>query len=337
MKKKQNILVTGGAGYIGSVLVPRLVKNGHNVTVLDNFWFWNSWQQYRDKLKLSGDNYTIIDGDITNISHVVGAMYHIDTVIHLACISNDETSDLSYDFTHNNSYIGTMNVIEAARANKVKLFIQPSSCSIYGATGTKKVTEMLKPNPLTQYAKIKLEIEHYLMYLYQLYNFPCVILRQATVCGYSPRQRLDLIINIFAHHAATKKEIQIWGGAQLRPSIHILDVVRAYEYLLTRQDLVGNTYNLGNENYSVSEWANITKKIIDKEDNQNIEITKYNIKDERSYSLHCDKIKEDLYFACHYSTKTAIMEVYNAIKTEKIKIDDYCHNMKIMQKIVEEF
>lgn len=324
------VLITGGAGYVGSLLVTALLNDGYKVRVFDTFWFWESVDSFLEETGLKGNkNLEVIEGDIRNRPKVAAAMWNIDYVINLACISNDPCSDLYYDFTHSVSYEGVMNVIEHALLARVKNFIHASSNSVYGLKEEEKVTEDLVPEPLTQYSKLKLEIEHYLLHLNKGRSFPCTILRPSTICGYSPRQRLDLTLNMFVDQAINNGEITIFGGDQCRPTLHIKDMVRIYQRVLTDNTINGQVYNCGEENGSVSFFASLVKECLPE-----TKITTIDNPDHRSYRTCSEKLEKDLDFKYMYNSRDAIVEMIDAFKTGKLEDKKYYKNISIMKELL---
>jgi len=333
MEKK--VLITGGAGYVGSSLVPYLLKKGYVINVLDTFWFWDSVDEYRKRLGIQNNkNLICIKGDLRNKEDVEKSLKDCDSVIHLACVSNDPSSDLNAQYTHSVNYDGSINLIDLSKNNNIKRFIYASSSSVYGIKDEPNVTEDLLLEPLTQYSKLKVEIEHYLMY--KLSNdFKGVIVRPSTVCGYSPRQRLDVVVNILTNYAVNKGEIKVFGGDQLRPNIHIKDMVRLYELLLEFpiDKLHKKTYNAGYENLKVIEIAKLVKEVIG-----DVDIETVPTNDHRSYHVCSEKIKQELGFVNKYSVKDAIVDLKNAFKRGLILDfgDDKYYNVKRMNKIMKD-
>ncbi len=326
MKK---VLVTGGAGYIGSVLVPLLLDYGYETEVLDTFWFWDSSSQYKNavedqlKNKSSINNLKITTGDIRNIKELDSSLDHI---ISLACISNDPSSDLDPDFTHDVSYNGVCNLMDIAEKSckKLKNFIYGSSNSVYGIKEEEKVTEDLTTEPLTQYSKLKLETEKYL----STKNLPHVIVRPSTICGYSPRQRLDLMINIFVDQAVNNNEITLHGGDQYRPTLHIKDMCRIYLELVRKETSNGEIYNAGYEYKTALDFAeDISKKT-------NAKITKVETRDQRSYRTCSEKLENDLGFEYHYDSSDAIAELAEAFKDGMVD-RKYSVNIQVMKELLK--
>ncbi|MBU0756591.1 MAG: NAD-dependent epimerase/dehydratase family protein [Nanoarchaeota archaeon] len=330
---KKRVLVTGGAGYVGSVLVPSLLKKGHDITVLDTFWFWNSVEEYLETLNINKQNIRIVKGDLRNKDDIRKSLEDADSVIHLACISNDPSSDLDPKFTHSINYDGSMNLIDMSKELGVKRFIFASTSSVYGIKKEPNVNEELELEPLTQYSKLKVEIEHYLMYRLDD-DFRGCILRPSTVCGYSPRQRLDVVVNILTNFAINKGKIRVFGGEQLRPNINIHDMVRAYELLLEThiEKIDRKTYNVGYENLKVIDIANIVKSVVG-----DIPIDVVETDDLRSYHVCSEKIKKELGFENKYTVKDAIIELMDAFKNKKLTNleNSRFYNVKRMKELLE--
>ena len=331
----KQILVSGGAGYVGSVLVPKLVKKGYRVRVLDTFWFWDSKDDYLKNLNLDNNsNIELIKGDIRSINDCKKSVSGVDTVIQLACISNDPSSDLDSKFTHSINYDGNINIIDEAKRAGVKRFIYASSSSVYGIKEVPNVTEDMLLEPLTQYSKLKVEIEHYLLHVLDD-NFKGVIIRPSTVCGYSPRQRLDVVVNILTNFAVNKGKIKVFGGEQLRPNIHIEDMTDLYLQLVEENidKIHKKIYNAGWENLAVSEIANQVKEVIG-----NIEVEKVPTDDIRSYHVSSEKIKKEINFKPKKSVKDAILDLKKAFDIGKLKdIDNNkYYNVNLIKEIIGE-
>ncbi len=333
-EKSKNVLVTGGAGYVGSALVPKLLEKGYTIAVFDTFWFWSSPEEYVKALNVKNHpRLRIIKGDLRNKEDVRKSLRNVDSVIHLACISNDPSSELDAEFTHSVNYDGSINLIDLSKEMGVKRFIYASSSSVYGVKKEKNVTEDLELEPLTQYSLLKVKIERYLMSQFDD-SFKGVIIRPSTICGCSPRQRLDVVVNILTNLAVNKGNIIVYGGDQLRPNIHIKDMVRLYELLLEApiDKINKKIFNAGYENLKVLEIANLVKKVVGDVD---LEIQETN--DSRSYHVCSEKIKNDLGFEAKHTVKEAIIELKEAFRNGVIKDADNenYYNIKKMKKIIE--
>lgn len=243
MKK---IFITGGAGYVGAVLTPYLLSKGYKVTVLDLMIYGSNNIKKNLNLKL-------IKGDIRDTNLLKKIIPGNDVVVHLACISNDPSFELNPELGKSINLDAFTPLVEISKKSKVKRFIYASSSSVYGVKNHKNVQEAVKLEPLTDYSKYKAECEKILK-KYKSKNFTPIILRPATVCGYSPRQRLDLVVNILTNLAYHKKEITVLGGGQLRPNIHIFDMVRAYDFFIQipNYKVANKIFNVGFENQSVN-------------------------------------------------------------------------------------
>lgn len=327
------ILVSGGAGYVGSALVPKLLEMGHDVIVFDTFWYWKSPEEYLEKTGLQGNkNVKVLKGDLRNRDEVREAVRGADTVIQLASISNDPSSDLDENFTHSVNYDGNINIIDESKKAGVKRFIYASSASVYGIKEEPNVTEHMKLEPLTQYSKLKVKIEKYLLGQFDD-KFKGVIIRPSTICGYSPRQRLDVVVNILTNLAVNKGKIKVFGGEQLRPNIHIMDMVDIY--LLLCEIDIGKInkkiFNAGWENLKVAEIAKIVQKIV-----KNVDVEYAPTDDTRSYHVSSKKMTEELGFKPKYTVEDAIKELKKAFEEGKIKNpdDDRHHNVKLMKKLL---
>ena len=250
MKK---ILVLGGGGYVGCYLSDYLVEHGYEVSVLDLFIYGEDVFKNSNKIKKH-------KGDIRDKEFLKKIVPGNDIIIHLACISNDPSFELNPTLGKSINLDPFEPLVEISKLSKVKRFIYASSSSVYGIKKDKNVHEEMLLEPITDYSKFKAECEKILLN-HMDNNFEAVVVRPATVCGYSKRQRLDVIVNILSNIGYHKKEISIFGGDQLRPNIHIKDMVRAYKYLImaNKNDVNGEIFNAGWENKSVSDIANIVK------------------------------------------------------------------------------
>lgn len=307
----KHILVTGGAGYVGSRLVPQLLREGYHVRVLDWFLFHESVFDYltpHHPLEL-------VRGDIRDQDVVRQSLEGIDAVIHLAAISNDPSSELDPQLTREVNYEAVKTLAQLAREKGVKRFINPSSAAVYGIQKEANVTEDLPPAPLTFYAEQKARSEAYLLEM-NADNFTVVSVRPATLCGYAPRQRLDLIVNILTHHAIAKGEIIVYGGEQIRPNLHIQDMVDAYCMLLRADSgkIGGEIFNLGRQNHSVLDLAHITKEVLGTDAGIQIVPTL----DPRSYHISSQKIQQLLGFTPQYGVVDAVRDLQQAFQQNLI-------------------
>jgi len=323
---RQKLLIVGGAGYLGTRLV-KAFKSAYDIVVLDKFFFWERLSDFTDALDLQPtDNVELLDLDIRSVK--AWDIKDADIVINLACISNDLSSDLDREFTHSISYTGVMNIIDCCITNSVSQFVHLSSNSIYGSRGDTEVYEDIIPDPLTQYSKLKVEVEHYLEYLGKQYKFPFVTLRPSTLCGYSPRMRLDLVVNIFAHQAWKNKHLVVNGGGQYRPAIHLGDMARIIWMMVRERVATGEAYNCGEEQATVLEMAKVAQGLVE---GTTLEV-KEDAKDGRSYKTQSDKLINDFNFEYKFSYKEAMEEVINAFETKQLVEDKYMKNITVMKR-----
>ena len=326
-KKLANVLVTGGAGYVGSVLVPKLLAKGYQVKVLDLYLYGE------DVLDAVRDhpNLEQIKGDIRDRALLEKIIPGTDAIIHLACISNDPSFELNPQLGKSINYDAFLGLMEASKRSGVKRFIYASTSSVYGVKEEENVTEDLPLEPLTDYSKYKALCEEVLL-KEQSPDFTTVIIRSATACGYSPRLRLDLTVNILTNLAVNTGRITVFGGQQKRPNIHIEDVTDFYVQLLELPDemIAGKIFNVGYENYRVSEIAKMVRKVVGKEE---VEIVTSPTNDNRSYHISSEKVRRELGFEPKHSVEEAIRDLCSAFKDGKIPnpMDDIrYHNIKTM-------
>ncbi len=329
--ENRHILVTGGAGYVGAVLVPRLLEKGYEVTVLDTFWFWDSEEAFLKAIGVAGNKkLTVVSGDMREAETVKNALEGVDSVIHLACLSNDPSSELDKDYTHAVNHDGALQVVDLAKTAGVTRFIYASSSSVYGIKEEPNVTEDLELEPLTQYSELKVAVERHLLGARNA-KFKAVVVRPSTVCGYSPRQRLDVVVNILTNYALNKGRIKVFGGEQLRPNIHITDMVRVYELLLEAplEKIDGKVYNAGYENLKVKEIAALVREVIG-----DVDVEVVPTDDIRSYHVCSKRIEEDLGFKNEHTVREAIQDLKQAFEDGRIVDDERCYNIKVMQRVI---
>ena len=330
MKHKfKNILVTGGAGYIGAVLVPKLLDEGYDVKVIDLYIYGEDVLQ---SVK-NHPNLREIKGDIRDRSLLENEISGTDAVIHLACISNDPSYDLDPKLGKAINFDAFISLVDVAKKNKVKRFIYASSSSVYGVKNDNDVTEDLSLEPLTEYSKYKAKCEDTLLEEAED-NFIVSIIRPATVCGYSTRMRLDLTVNILTNHAVNLGKITVFGGEQTRPNIHIEDMTDLYVYLLElpNEKIHKKIYNVGYENYKVKKIARMVQSII----GDHIPITTVPTDDLRSYRVSSEKIREQLGFSPKHSIDDAIEDLKKAFGEGKLPFpmeDKRYYNIKTMEEI----
>ena len=312
MKELTNVLVTGGAGYVGSVLVPKLLAEGYHVKVLDLYLYGE------DVLDSVKDNPALeqIKGDIRDRVLLEKVIPGTDAVIHLACISNDPSFELDPRLSKSINYDAFISLVEISKHCRVKRFIYASTSSVYGVKEEENVTEDLPLEPLTDYSKYKGLCEGVLL-KEQSPDFNTVVIRPATVCGYSPRMRLDLIVNILTNQAFNTGHIKVTGGQQKRPNIHIEDMTDLYVQLLELPDrlIAGKIFNAGYENYPVSEIAGMVREVVGKRE---VEVVTIPTNDPRSYHISSEKIKRELGFEPKRTIEDGVRDLCDAFKAGKI-------------------
>lgn len=329
----KNILITGGAGYVGTMLVDRLVSENKNVIVYDTFW-------YGDEENLFGSNLNkikIYKADIRNTNDFKKAILEnkVECVIHLACVSNDPSYELNPELGKSINYDCFENLVKISKDNGVQRFIYASSSSVYGVKEEDQVTENLSLEPLTDYSKYKALCEEILI-KYIDKNFIGTIVRPATVCGYSKRLRLDLSVNILTTHAYFKNNITIFGGEQYRPNLNILDMIEFYVQALKYDPnlINGEIFNVGYENLKIKEIASLVKKIVKKD--FVTETTPSN--DNRSYRITSKKIAEKLGFTAKHTVEDAIKSLYQNFENKTVANpfeNDLFYNVQVMKRIYE--
>jgi len=329
----KNVLVTGGAGYVGSVLIPKLLKKGYNVTVLDLYIYG---ENVLDAVK-GNPNLKQVKGDIRDKALLERELKGIDAVIHLACISNDPSYELDPELGKSINYDAFISLVDISKKLGIKRFIYASSSSVYGIKEEDNVTEDLKLEPLTDYSKYKALCEDYLLKSRKP-GFVVLILRPATVCGYSPRLRLDLSVNILTNSAVNKGKITVFGGEQKRPNIHIEDMTDLYVKTLEYPDdkIDGKIFNAGYDNMKMKDIADTVKNVVAKEmGKKDLQIETTPTNDNRSYHVSSGKIKKELGFAAKRSVADAVKGLVEAYKSGKIKNPDdkKYYNIKTMQEI----
>lgn len=296
------ILVTGGAGYVGSLLIPHLLNEEYDVSVLDWFIFKQDVFQH-----LKTTHLKCIRGDIRDEELVKRSLEGVDTVIHLAAISNDPSSELNPKATNQINLEAACKLADISKEMGVMRFINASSASVYGVQQDKPASEDSETNPITIYAKCKLESESYIISKNN-HRFITTSLRPATLSGYTPRLRLDLTVNIFTYHAICLGSIKVFGGEQYRPNLSVKDMVRAYMHVLKTDPnkIGGRVFNVSQANFKVIEIAEIVRQVIGKNDLK-VEITPSD--DKRSYSLNASQITRELGFKPIYDLNNSIREL----------------------------
>ena len=310
-----NILVTGGCGFTGSVLVPELINLGHIVTVIDTMWFGNFLKKNK--------NLKIIKKDIRKLNNF--SFSNFDTVIHLANIANDPSVELNPLLSWEVNVLASHLIIEKSYMQGVKHFIYASSGSVYGVKKEKNVTEKLSLDPISTYNKTKMVAES--IFLNYKNNMQVHCIRPATVCGLSPRLRLDVSVNLLTYQAVKNKVITVYGGSQIRPNIHIKDLINVYKHFLDHPYLPSGCYNAGFENLSIIDIAKKIKK--------NVKckiIIKKNSNDPRSYRQSSDKLLKTG-FQPKFGVNFAIKELIKKFRAKSFEEKKINYTVKWMKEI----
>jgi nucleoside-diphosphate-sugar epimerase len=327
----KTICVTGGAGYKGAVLIPKLLARGHNVRVIDLFlWGTQVLPEGHPRLEL-------FKLDIRDLRRLRAAVDGCDAVVHMACISNDPSFALDPALSKSINFDAFEPLVVASKESGVDRFIYVSTSSVYGVSDLPDVTEDAPLVPLTDYNKYKGLCEPILR-RYQAPDFTTVILRPATVCGYSPRQRLDLTVNILTNLAVNTRKITIFGGSQKRPNVHIEDITDLYADLvdMPAARFAGETFNAGYENHTVAQLGQLVKRVVEREMPQlaPISIETSPTDDLRSYHVNSDKIKRVLGWAPKRTIEDAVVDLCRAFSEGKLPnslTDPKYFNVKAIQ------
>lgn len=306
------LLVTGACGYKGTVLVPKLLAAGHEVVALDIMWFGNFLPAH--------PALTVIEGDVRDIDAI--DLSGIDGIVHLSSVANDPCGDLDPKLTWEISALATMQLADKAARKGVRHFVYASSGSVYGVKEEDQVTEDLELKPISEYNKTKMVGERVLLSYKD--DMTVQIIRPATVCGYSPRMRLDVSVNMLTMQALTNRRITVFGGDQTRPNIHIDDITDVYLFMLDHPEHTG-VYNAGFENMSILDIAQRVTHHAEAE----VVVTESN--DPRSYRVNSDKLLATG-FRPRKTVEDAIREVAEKYRTGVLKDEDHFHNLKWMQK-----
>ena len=329
MNEKGRVLVTGGAGYVGSYLVPKLLAAGYPVNVLDLYLYG---EEVLDEVR-DNPNLREFRGDLRNPQIVDSALEGCVSVIHLACISNDPSFELDPTLGKSINYDAFRPLVQAAKRKGISRFIYASSSSVYGIKETPNVTEELPLEPITDYSKYKALCEAVLEEEREP-GFATLILRPATVCGYSKRLRLDLTVNILTNHAINNGKIRVFGGSQRRPNIHIEDMTDLYIRSLDSpaEKIDGGIYNAGYENHQVMEIAEMVRGVV----GSSVEIAVEATNDLRSYHISSERIADQLGFTPKHSIPQAILGLSDAFASglvpQAMSADKY-YNIKTMQSV----
>ena len=306
------IFVTGACGYKGTVLVPKLLAAGHEVTGFDIMWFGNFLKPH-PKLR-------VVRGDVRNVEEI--DLDGTDAIVHLSSVANDPCGDLDPKLTWEISCLATMQLADKAARKGVRHFVYASSGSVYGVKDEPQVTEELELKPISEYNKTKMVAERVLLSYAD--RMAVQIIRPATVCGYSPRMRLDVSVNMLTMQALTREHITVFGGSQIRPNIHIDDITDVYLFMLDHPEHRG-IYNAGFENLSIMDIAN---RVLEHAPAK-ISVTESN--DPRSYRVNSDKLLATG-FRPKKKVDDAIREIVHEYRRGELKDEDRFHNLKWMQR-----
>lgn len=327
------ILVTGGAGYCGSILVPQLLDRGYDITVYDVMYYGDS------HLPKDNPRLKLVHGDIRDAAHLARSLDGIEAMLHLACISNDASFVLDEALSTSVNLDAFEPMVVAAKKAGVRRFVYASTSSVYGVSDKPNVTEDHPLVPLTLYNKYKGMCEP-LLFKHTDETFVGVVFRPATVCGYGPRQRLDVSVNILTNHAVNKNKITVFGGSQLRPNLHIQDYADVCKLLLDAPDekIADQVFNVGVQNMSIMEIALIVQRVVAEEfpEKGKIPIDTTPTDDIRSYHIDSEKIRRVLGFQPKHTIEEAVRDLCRAFRDGRLPNsfdDDRYYNVRTMQAI----
>jgi nucleoside-diphosphate-sugar epimerase len=309
-----NILITGGCGYVGTVLTEALLNDGHMITVIDTQWFGNNLKEHPNLIN--------IKGDIRNIESI--NLEKINTILHLANIANDPAVELNPTLSWEVNVLAAQQLADKAIRHGVKHFVYASSGSVYGVKDEPQVTEELTLVPISVYNKTKMVAERVLLSYKDKMQVHCI--RPATVCGISPRMRLDVSVNMLTFQALKNKKITVFGGDQTRPNIHMKDMVRVYQHFVNNSNIESGCYNAGFENISILQIAEMVKSKL------GAEIIVSDSNDPRSYRQNSDKLL-NTGFKQEYGVDYAINEIIDAYNDQKLVESDSCYTVKWMKNL----
>ena len=319
------ILLTGGSGYLGSVLTRKLLTNGHHVRILDNFLFGKgSLKDIQDNKKLE-----LVAGDIRDLSIVGKSLKNIDAVIHLASIVGTQSAELDSKVSTEINFMATRNIAELCKIYKIKQFIFASTCSVYGAQPDRLIAENSEVDPMDSYGLSKFQSERAIL---QTYDYP-TILRLGTLFGASHRMRFDLAINLFIAQAMNKEKLTVFGGEQWRPFLHVDDAAEAFSFAV--ENKMEGTYNVVWKNLTINQMAKDVKKLIPSQ----VKLSK-DIVDKRDYRVSGKKLerfgfkaKKDIAYAAK-EFKSKILEDVENYKQDKYSNYKSFFNSKSIQRKV---
>tara|TARA_B110000211_G_C14024393_1_gene529121 strand:- start:431 stop:1411 length:981 start_codon:yes stop_codon:yes gene_type:complete len=322
---KEKILIVGGAGYVGFMLTKKLLNSGYKVKIFDLFIYDVEFEK--------NDDLEVIKGDVRNTILLEKSLDEVDHVIHLACISNDPSFELNPALGKTINFDAFEPFVKLCVQKKVKKFIYASSSSVYGLSKEQNVTEEHVLKPLTDYSKFKVGCEDILS-RYKDSDMSWTVIRPATVCGYSVRQRFDVVVNLLTNLAYNKSEMSVFGGEQLRPNVNINDMIDSYLCVLKSdyKKIQYEVFNVGYENLKVIEIAELVKKTI----NKKVIIKVLPTDDNRSYHISSGKIEDKLGFKMNHTVEDAIQELVKAFDDEKYRdplVNEDYFNIKKMQNI----
>ncbi len=310
----KRVLVTGGAGYVGGVLIPHLLSLGYAVTIYDIMFFSREGLPNHPSL-------TVVEGDIRDTARLARAFEGIDVVLHLACISNDPSFELDEAFSRTVNYECFEPMVVAAKEARVARFVYCSTSSVYGVSDSPDVTEGHPLVPLTFYNKYKGLCEP-LLFKHQASDFTCVTIRPATICGYSPRMRLDLTVNTLTNHAVNARRITVFGGSQSRPNLHIRDMADAYQLMIEApaEKIAGEIFNVGYQNMTIARIAEVVREVVQEEfpERGEVEIVTTPSNDPRSYHINSDKVRRVLGYAPKRTVQDAVRDLCRAFREGRL-------------------
>lgn len=335
LRTDRPVLVTGGAGYVGAVLVPRLLAQGYHVRVLDLFLYGEQpLQAVREHPHLE-----LVRGDIRDRELVRSAVQGCGSVIHLACISNDPSVELDPALSRTINYEAFGPLVRMSKQAGVRRFIFASSGSVYGVSDAPQVTEDHPLVPISLYNQYKAMCEPIVL-AEQSSTFIPIVVRPATICGYSPRQRLDLTVNILTNHAVNAGKITVFGGTQMRPNLHIVDMVDLYLLLLEAPEeiVAGKIYNAGYQNFTVAQTAEIVREVVRRmaPDRGDIPIVTTPSDDPRSYHICADKVRRELGFTPRRTIEDGVKDLVAAFQAGLLPdplTDLRYYNVRLMKAV----